>query len=136
MTELKGLIFDVDGTLADNEQDGHRVYTIEAVPHDDAPVVWGKEILILRDDNVLLAHTFFDQSLVPLKRLETLQIGELGGRTFGTLMRMTKLEEPDHYTEVHYLDAEFDVPLSDRLFTLFALKSGATPETLGADGAG
>lgn len=25
MTELKGLIFDVDGTLADNEQDGHRV---------------------------------------------------------------------------------------------------------------
>ena len=25
MAELKGLIFDVDGTLADNEQDGHRV---------------------------------------------------------------------------------------------------------------
>ncbi|MCW8873050.1 MAG: HAD-IA family hydrolase [Xanthomonadales bacterium] len=25
MTELRGLIFDVDGTLADNEQDGHRV---------------------------------------------------------------------------------------------------------------
>ena len=49
---------------------------------------------------------------------------------------MTKLEEPDHYTEVHYLDAVFDVPLSDRLFTLFALKSGATPETLGAAGAG
>ncbi len=117
------------------EQDGHWVHTIEAVPHDDAPVVWGKEVLVLRDDNVLLAHTFFDQSLVPLKRLETLQIGELGGRTFGTRMRMTKLEEQEHYTEVHYLEATFDVSLSDRLFTLFALKSGATPESLGEVGA-
>lgn len=123
-------------TLADStEQDGHRVHTIEAVPHDDAPVVWGKEVLVLRDDNVLLAHTFFDQSLVPLKRLETLQVGELGGRLFGTRMRMTKLEEPDHYTEVHYLEATFDLTLSDQLFTLFALKSGATPESLGGAGA-
>jgi hypothetical protein len=107
------------------EQGGHIIYTIEAIPHDDAPVVWGKEEWVLRDDYVLLSQTFFDQELVPLKRLETLEIGEMDGRVFGTLMRMFKLEEPDQYTEVEYLVADFDIELEDRLFTVFALQSGA-----------
>ena len=66
--------------------------------------------------------------------METLDIGELGGRVFGVRMRMAKLEEADHYTEVHYAQAEFDLSLGDELFTLFALKSGATPESLGSAG--
>jgi len=116
------------------EADGHLIYTIEAVPQDDAPVVWGKEEIVLRDDHVLLSQTFFDQSFIPLKRMETLDIGELGGRLFGVRMRMAKLDEEDHYTEVHYLEADFDLSIRDELFTLFALKSGATPESLGSDG--
>ena len=34
------------------EADGRAVYTIEAVPFDSAPVVWGKEDWVIRDDNV------------------------------------------------------------------------------------
>lgn len=115
-------------TLAGQEtRDGHQVYTIEAVPHDNAPVVWGKEVLVLRDDYVLLSHTFYDQDLAPLKRMEALEIGELGGRTFATLMRMTPLDELDRFTEVGYQAARFDVDLDDELFTLFALRSGFSP---------
>lgn len=116
-------------TLESSEQrdDGHRAYTVAAVPHDNAPVVWGKEVLVLRDDYVLLSQTFFDQDLEPLKRLEALEVGELGGREFATRMRMSKLDEPGHYTEVHYREAEFDVALHDDLFTLFALRTGAEP---------
>lgn len=109
------------------ERDGHQVYTVAATPHDNAPVVWGKEVLVLRDDHVLLSHTFYDQDLEPLKRLEAVEVGELGGRTFATRMRMTPLDEPDHYTEVHYRDADFGIELDDELFTLFALRTGATP---------
>ncbi len=115
-------------------RDGHQRYTIEAVPHDDAPVVWGKEEIVLRDDYVLLSQTFYDQSLVPLKRLETQEIGELGGRTFGVRMRMSKLDDVDHFTEIRYAEAVFDLPLADELFTLFALKSGATPDAPGQKG--
>jgi len=113
--------------VASERRDGHRVYTVEALPHDNAPVVWGKEVLVLRDDNVLLSHTFYDQDLEPLKRLEAVDIGELGGRTFATRMRMTPLDEPGHYTEIHYRDADFGIDLDDELFTLFALRTGATP---------
>lgn len=115
-------------SIAGTEQrDGHTVYTVEAVPKDNAPVVWGKEEIVLRDDNVLLSHTFYDQDLEPLKRLETLEIGEMGGRVFGTRMRMSKLDEPGHYTELAYEAAEFDLPLDDELFTLFSLRTGAEP---------
>ena len=105
------------------EVDGHRQYTISAIPYDDAPVVWGKEEWVLRDDSVLIKQTFFDQDLVPLKSLETLEIGELGGRTFGIHMRMRKLDEPDKYTELRYHNAQFDIDIDDRMFTLFALKA-------------
>ena len=109
------------------EMDGHAVYTIDAIPHDDSPVVWGKEEWVLRDDYVLISQTFYDQAMQPLKRLETLEIKELGGRTMSTRMRMIPLDEVDHYTEVTYDEARFDIELEDRTFTIYALQSGAAP---------
>lgn len=106
------------------QRDGHTEYTIDAVPHDDAPVVWGKEQLVLRDDYVLLAQVFFDQSMTPLKRLETSEIKTMGGRTFGTTMRIRQLDKPDHWTEITYEQAKFDLQFDDGLFTVFALQSG------------
>ena len=106
------------------EADGHRAYSIEAIPRDDAPVVWGKELWVVRDDHILLSQTFYDQEFQPLKRMETLDIKRLGGRLMPARMRMSKLDEPDRYTELEYLQAEFDVQLEDRIFTTFSLRSG------------
>ena len=107
------------------DQDGRAVYRIEARPHDDAPVVWGKEEWVLREDYILLSQTFYDQDMIALKRLETLEIKHLGGRLLPARMRMSKLDEADHYTEMEYLDAEFDLTLPDSVFTTFNLQSGA-----------
>ena len=105
-------------------EDGHTIYTIDAVPHDDAPVVWGKETMVVRDDYVMLSQTYFDQSMTPIKRLETQRVAELGGRTIGVLMRMSNLEEPQEWTEIEYVEADFDADVDDRKFTLFSLTSG------------
>ncbi len=109
------------------EKDGHTIYTIDAIPRDESPVVWGKEVMVLRDDYVMISQTYFDQNMQALKRMETLEIGELGGRTFGTRMRMSKLDEADNYTELYYAEADFDVELDDRLFTVFSLQAGSLP---------
>jgi outer membrane lipoprotein-sorting protein len=106
------------------DEDCHKVYTLEGIPHEDSPVVWGKEVWVLRDDYVLISQSFYDQSMELLKKLETLEIGELGGRVLGTRMRMSKIDEPEKYTEVSYNAAEFDIELEDRTFTVFALQSG------------
>ena len=44
MSELKALIFDVDGTLADNEQDGHRVAFNRAFAESGLDWHWDKAI--------------------------------------------------------------------------------------------
>ncbi len=124
LSRTDNLLHHYELTIAAVEQrDGHTVYTIDAVPHDDAPVVWGKETMELRDDYVLLAQTYYDQGMEPLKRLESLEVGELGGRVFSTRMRMLDLEEPDRWTEIRYDMADFDIEVEDKMFTVFALKS-------------
>ena len=104
------------------QRDGHAVYTLDMVPHDDAPVVWGKETLVLRDDYVTLSQTFYDQELRPVKRMETLAVGTLGGRTFALAMRMQSVDKADSWTEIRYVAADFDATVEDSLFTTFALR--------------
>ena len=110
--------------VATEERDGHTVYTLELTPHDDAPVVWGKEVMVLRDDYVMLRQTFYDQALEPLKAMETLQVGELGGRTIPLVMRMAELENEGSWTEMRYLSANFDAQIDESMFTSFALRGG------------
>jgi outer membrane lipoprotein-sorting protein len=105
------------------EHEGHEVYVVEATPHPNAPVVWGKERVRIRDDHLLLEETFFDQDLRPVKRLEATAIGPLGGKTFVTRMRMEELEEPGHWTDIAYRRAEFGIDLPASLFTLADLRN-------------
>ncbi len=115
--------------VATEQRDGHAVYTLELVPHDDAPVVWGKETMVLRDDYVMLSQTFYDQDLEPLRRMQTTEVGMLGGRTIPLAMRMADIEKKDRWTEVRYLNADFDASIDDSMFTPFALRGGA-PEAI------
>lgn len=109
---------------ADSPQEGHPVWVVSAEPHADAPVVWGREEVVIRDDDVVLAHRFFDQDLKLVKTMETLTVGTLSGRTFATRMRMHKAETPDAWTEVEWREATFDLDLADGLFTQFSLQHG------------
>ena len=103
--------------LATDEVDGHTVWTIESVPHEEAAVVWGKEVLRIRDDDVLLKQEFWDQNGVLVKTLETLEIGEMGGRTIALRQRMAKTETDDEWTEFSVQSMEFDIEISDNVFT-------------------
>ena len=66
--------------LSEVEEDGFTIYEIQSIPHEDAAVVWGREVLKIRDDNVMIEQRFYDQDDVLVKRLRTLEISEMGGR--------------------------------------------------------
>ena len=110
--------------VATKFREGHKEYTIDAFPLDDAPVVWGKERLILRDDFVLLRSTYFDQDMLPVREMQTLAVAQMGGRLLATHLRMQDVETADQYTEIRYTDVSFDGAVQDRLFTVFSLQSG------------
>ena len=109
--------------LSETEVDGHVVYEVQSVPHEDAAVVWGKEVLVVRDDHVLIEHRFYDQDGELVKALRTLEIGEMGGRTVAVRQRMEKVDAPDAWTEIIVDAVEFDVELSDNVFTLSNLRN-------------
>jgi outer membrane lipoprotein-sorting protein len=103
--------------------DGQTVYEIEAIPKEDAAVVWGKEVLTVRDDKILLAEDFYDQDGILVKSMTALEIGEMGGRVIAIRQRMQKTDTPDEWTEMQVLDTEYDVELADSLFTLSNLRN-------------
>lgn len=105
------------------ESDGHRIYQIESIPMEEAAVVWGKEVLRIRDDKVLLDQQFFDQDGQLVKTLESLEIGEMGGRTIALRQRMTRVDEPEEWTELEVIEMNYDVSLDDRLFTQANLRN-------------
>jgi len=109
--------------LPEESDDGKKVYVIEAIPKPGAPIVWGKEVLKVREDKILLEHTFFDQSMKPVKQLRTESIAILGGKLFPQTMRMENFEEPDHWTEIVHEKIDFDIDIPDQVFTLSYLQN-------------
>ncbi len=109
--------------LSETEIDGHTAYEVQSIPHEDAAVVWGKEVLVVRSDNVLIEHRFYDQDGELVKMLRTLEIGEMGGRTVALQQRMEKVSAPGAWTEIIVDSVEFDVDLSDNVFTLSNLRN-------------
>jgi outer membrane lipoprotein-sorting protein len=109
--------------LSTEEAGGVTIYEIQSIPHEDAAVVWGREVLKIRSDYVVAEHRFYDQDVVLVKTLTSLEIGEMGGRTIALRQRMAKEESPEEWTEIQVVSVEYDIELPDGLFTLSNLRN-------------
>lgn len=109
--------------VAQEQLDGHTVYTIEAIPHEDAAIVWGKEVLKIRDDFVMLEEQYWDQDGGLVKVMRTTDIAEMGGRAVARVMRMGKVDTPQEWTEMSISAIEFDIELPPGVFTLSNLRN-------------
>ena len=109
--------------LATDEIDGHTVWTIQSIPHEEAAVVWGREVMHIRDDWVMLRQEFWDQDDVLVKSLKALKIEEMDGRTEASVIRMGKEDTPGEWTEVRNAVVKFDLDLPANLFTLSNLRN-------------
>jgi outer membrane lipoprotein-sorting protein len=118
------IIDQYDHTLLGTDTvDGVTAYRIESIPHEDAAVVWGSEVLTIREDHVVLEHAFYDQDGELVKTLRSLETGEMGGRTIAKRQRMMKTDTPEEWTEIAVLEVEYDLDLTDSLFTLSNLRN-------------
>jgi outer membrane lipoprotein-sorting protein len=105
------------------ENDGVTTYEIQSVPHEEAAVVWGREVMRIREDKVLVEHDFYDQDDELVKTLESLEIAEMGGRTIVIRQRMHKIETPDEWTEIQVNSVEYEIDIPDSTFTLSSLRN-------------
>ena len=109
--------------LSVEQANGHKIYVIESIPKPGAPVVWGKEILKVRDDHIFLEEAFFDQDYRLVKSMIADEIGELGGKVFPRISTMQQADEPERYTRLIYRELEFFETLPERYFTQAFLRN-------------
>ena len=95
----------------------HKLLSIEAIPNDDAAVVWGKEILKVRSDKVILERAFYDQEMKLVKALHATDIQKSGSVVYARIARMENAEKPDEWTQVTYQKILFDISISDDIFS-------------------
>jgi outer membrane lipoprotein-sorting protein len=118
------IIDQYDHRLVAERPDGDfTVYTIEAIPHESAAVVWGREVLDIRSDYVVLSHRFFDQDGELLKFMNSLEIGVMDGRTVALRQRMEKADKPDEWTELQLQKVRYGIEHPPGLFTLSNLRN-------------
>jgi len=124
ISRVDDIIYQYDHTILETTViDDVTVYSIESIPHEDAAVVWGSEVLMIREDHVVLEHAFYDQDGELVKTLTSLEIGEMGGRTIAKRQRMIKTDEPDEWTEIAVDEVQYELELKDSLFTLSNLRN-------------
>lgn len=109
--------------LGVDDVDGITVYEIESIPHEEAAIVWGREVLRIREDHVVLEHSFYDQDGELVKSLRSLEIGVMGGRTVALRQRMSRADAPEEWTEIQIASVEYEIDIRDSLFTLSNLRN-------------
>lgn len=104
-------------------RDNRDIIEFTLTPKPDAPVVWGKVVLMIRAADYLpITETYYDEDYKIARTIYFEDIRELGGRILPTTLRVVPADAPDEYTELRYERLEFDVPIEDGFFAVARLK--------------
>ena len=124
LAKSDSILEDYDHQIAGREvQGGYQIYTVESIAKEDAPVVWGKLILKVREDFILLSEQFFDEDMVLVKEMTAENLVMFSNRIFPKTWTMRRVDKTERFTRLEYQLLEFDIEIEDRLFNLVSLKS-------------
>ncbi|NOX72969.1 MAG: outer membrane lipoprotein-sorting protein [Alphaproteobacteria bacterium] len=103
--------------LATKTSGGKKVYVIEAVPKPGKPIVWGKQVITVRSDGVLLSVEYYDQLGKRVRIMKADKIQNLSGRPYPVVMTMRTDAKPGQFTRVSTKSAKFNLPIPAYIFT-------------------
>ena len=99
------------------------VWEFTLTPHPDAPVVWGKIHYQVRKQDLMPTWAAYYGEDGELKRTMMFSdYRDMGGRWVPAWSRMIPEDEPEEYTEMTYLELEFDVSIPKGTFSLASLR--------------
>jgi outer membrane lipoprotein-sorting protein len=103
--------------------DGLRAWVVEFLPHEDAPVVWGRIVAWIETEHyTALRQEFYDEEGVKLRRFELGDVREVQGRYFPHRWAMTPLDKVGHSTVLEIREIRFDEVFDEEIFTTRNLK--------------
>ncbi len=118
LTKTEQLVNDYTHVLLATKRSGGRtLYVIEATPKPGKPIVWGKQIIVVRDDYVLMEQQFYDQRGNLVRKMVTNRTGTLGGRPYPLVITMSSVNKPGQWTRITTKSAQFNISFPAYLFT-------------------
>lgn len=97
---------------------GARAYVVEYVPHEDAPVVWGRILTWIESErSAPLRQEFFDEGGEKLRVMTFSDFREVSGRPFPHVWSMTPLDKDGHRTVITVEEIVFDPEIAESVFT-------------------
>jgi outer membrane lipoprotein-sorting protein len=107
----------------EGQKEGQGVIEIACYPKPEAPVVWGKVQLTIRQADFLPVQIlYYDEDMNLARTMVYSDIGPLGGRDLPRLMTVIPADKPREKTEVSYSELNFDVKMAGDVFSLRNLR--------------
>jgi outer membrane lipoprotein-sorting protein len=92
---------------------------VEFTPKEGIPVVWGNIVAaVQREDYLPVWDRYYDDKGNLMRIIDFKDIKRLGGRRIPSVMEVVPQNKKDQKTVLRYLQAEFNVKLSDETFSL------------------
>lgn len=109
--------------LGEEVMDGLLSYKLELIPKPTAAVVWGKIIFYVDKKNFLpVREEFYSEKGVMERLMKFSDVKMMHGRLMPAKMEMIPLNKPNQSTTLIYKDIEFDIEISDDIFSLRNMK--------------
>jgi hypothetical protein len=113
----------VIATSFEGQRDGVAVSEYSLTPKPEAPVVWGKIVLEIRDsDTMPVWQRYYDEDGKLIRELSFSDYKTVGGRLIPTQLVMRPVNPQGEQTIVTYENVLFDGPVNEAMFSVSNLK--------------
>jgi outer membrane lipoprotein-sorting protein len=96
---------------------------IKCIPKEGLPIVWGHVTIAVQEkDYMPLWQKYYDEKGKLMRDMFFKDVKTLGGRTIPSVLELIPQTKEGHKTVLRYLEAQFDIPIEDEIFTLRNLR--------------
>ena len=107
----------------DGTRQGKAIFELTLIPHKNAPVVWGKVIIIVQQQDYIPQEVlYFDEDFALKRTMEFADARLVGSKVIPHKLILTPTDKPSESTIIEYQIIDFDVHVDERFFSLQNLK--------------
>jgi len=124
LVNQSSIVEDYDHKIISKETiDNYECYKMELVPHEDAPVVWGKIIMwISVNEYYTLRNEYYDEEGDLVNTEIMSNIKDVGDRKIPTKFKVIPEDEEDQYTIMEFENIRFNIKIEDNFFSIQNMK--------------
>ncbi len=109
--------------LKDTVIEDHSCYVVEALPKEEASVIWGKiHLYITKDHYITLLTKSYDEEGVLVRNLLNHDVKKYGSKWYPSWSEVIPADKKNQKTISRIVSIEWDIPMSENFFSILNLK--------------